>query len=425
MTVTRWLVMIGLLWPVAGSLSAAPPRIAGLKAVPRVLLPLEKDFIAPLGAADSVLASGVLLDVWLLSGKRYEQLELASLQRAKEADRFRGLNFQPMKGQPSKLSANTLYQLRVGERVLEIVADPESKAFVALDLSLRNEQARERLAAQQERLWATDPSDAGEKADRFHAELFSRTQTLFPNLPLTRTETKYFVVYTDMPAQQVGGYVANLDSMYAQLCTLFGVPPDTNIWQGKCPVFAFREKAAFLEFEARLMNNPSAETAAGLNHAYSDGKVVIACVRGDDPVFFAAVLVHETAHGFVHRMRSSVRVPLWLNEGLSEWVSAVVVPQSPHVANRMQEALPRLRGTGRLGDNFFGDEGPLERWQYGVAATLVQFLLSSDANAFRALVTAIKEGQRWERALELTYGLTPVELGAAYGRTLGIPGLVP
>ena len=173
------------------------------------------------------------------------------------------------------------------------------------------------------------------------------------------------------------------------------------------------------------MGNVESSEVAGINHQDGRGRVVTVCARGDDPVFFAVVLVHETAHGFVHRMRSSGRLPPWMDEGLADWIAQVAVPKSDHVANRLNEAVPQVRASGSLGGDFLSDTGRIERWQYGVAASLTQFLLTSDANAYRGMITGIKEGRTWREALELTYGVSADEMIGAYGRAMGLPGLRP
>jgi hypothetical protein len=363
--------------------------------------------------------------VLLLSGKKYEGLEIAAMQAAKDPGTFRSLSFKPSKGQPAKLQPNTLYQLRVGERVFDVVADSAAKAFVLLDLTQRSERAEDRLRSGGHHVWPEPSRDDHQRAMAHYEELFDQAKKLFPGHQFTRTETQFFIFYTDMPANQVGGYIANLDSMYQQLCTLFGLPKDTNIFLGKCPIFAFLQRPTFFQFEAEVMHNPESGDIAGLNHQDSRGRVVTTCVRGDDPVFFAVVLVHETAHGFVHRLRSSGQLPPWMNEGIADWIAQVVVPQSDHVASRLAEATPQIRATGSLGGDLLIDEGRIERWQYGVAASMTQFLLSTDANAYRALITGIKEGHSWQQALELTYGVSPEEMVNAYGRSMGVTGLKP
>lgn len=405
---------------------AAPPRITGVKAVPRSILKFERDYVTDLTNEDNPLKKGNVLTLRLLSGKTYEEMEISDVLRAKDAGTFRGLTFKPSKGQPAKLSPNTLAEIRVRDGGdYDVVADPAAKAWVLLDRKKRDHIASERLAGKRRELWKPPTSEEQQAALKHFDEMADKVQIAFPSQKFVRQETQYFIVYTDMPFAQIGGYIANLDSMYQQLCTLFSIPKETNIWVGKCPVFCFLNREHFVGFEATMMDNPQTQGIAGLNHQYPDGKVLTSVYRGNDPVFFAALLVHETSHGFLHRIRSSGRIPPWMNEGLAEWISQVVVPQSDHVQGRFAEALPILRAQGSLGNDFLDDSGGIESWQYGAAAMLTQFLISNDANAYRAMITAIKEGYTWQEALDVTFGLKPEELAAAFGRSIGVPGLRP
>ena len=412
-------------WWLAALATGAPPRISGVKPMPRAIMKIEQDYVTPLGNEDSPIRAGVTVEVRLQSGKVYPDMEITDIKPGPNPNTIRLLTFKGPKGSPSKLAMNTLLQLRTESGQFDVVSDPKSKSWLLLDLQRRNEVAADRLRSQDSELWQEPTPEALQEAQKFYDDLMSKAQAEFPSLRFQRVETQYFIFYTDMPAAQVTGYIANLDKMYDQLCSLFGVPAGTNIWLGKCPVICFLHNEAFQQFEARHMNNPGTQGVAGLNHQWSDGRVVITCARGDDPVFFAVVLVHETAHGFLHRIRSNGRIPLWMNEGISEWVSSVVVPQSQHIDNRMQQALPILRQNGSLGGDFLEDRGRLADWQYGIAATLTQLLLSTDANAYRGLITGIKEGYTWQEALELTYGLSVEELVTGYGRQIGLPGLQP
>jgi hypothetical protein len=413
-----------LVWLVAATALAAP-RISGVKSVPRAILKLEQDYVTPLGTADSPLQAGSIVDVQLMSGRRHEGLEVADIQLVKGGPAFRLISFKPAKGTSSRIASTMLYQIRTADRVFDVVSDPATRSWLLLDQTKRDEVASARLQSQRHKLWETPGEEDVRDALTFYEELFQKAREMFPAQRFARVETKYFIFFTDMPQQQVAGYIANLDSMYDQLCLLFGLPKDTNIWVGKCPVIAFANQGMFQQFEAQQMKVRDTTGVAGLNHSWSDGRVVTICTRGDDPVFFAVVLVHETSHGFLHRIRSSSDIPPWMNEGIADWIAGVVVPQSDHVSSRMAEALPQIRATGSLGGNFLVDDGRIDRWQYGVAATLTQFLLSTDANAYRALITGIKEGYSWQQALELTYGVTSAELATAYGRQIGLPNLRP
>jgi len=306
-----------------------------------------------------------------------------------------------------------------------VLSDPAAKAWVLLDLQKRDEVASERLRQEGNTLWEALSEDDIAEAMKGYRDQFAKADELFPGRRFFLTETNYFLFYTDMPPNQVNGYIASLDAMYDQLCLMYGIPKGTNIWYGKCPVVVFQDRDMFLRYEAQVMGNSNAEQAQGLHHGYSDGRSFVVVYRGDDPAFFGAVLVHETTHGFNHRYRSNVNLPNWVDEGIADFVAGSVVRASQETSRRQQEAAQTLRASRSLGGNFFANNAQLDRWQYGAASSLVHLMVQRDPNLFRAFLVAIKEGYRWPDALDLTYGLKPEELLALYAQSIGTPGLQP
>jgi len=242
---------------------------------------------------------------------------------------------------------------------------------------------------------------------------------VFPNL-VTR-ETHEFIVASDMPAAQLQPYLANLDAMHDCLCDLYGIPRGEPVWKGKCLVVAFLREDDYIAFEARFMKADTGGTH-GMCHQRSDGRVVTACHRGDDPATFAHMLVHETSHGFNHRWMSPARLPNWLNEGIAEWVGQRVVRGCDQVPLKEARAAALMRGSGDLGSGFFTADN-IRPEQYGIASGMVRFLIARDARAFARFVRAIKEGVPAEEALGTAFGGSLDDLVRAYGTAVGIPGL--
>ena len=242
----------------------------------------------------------------------------------------------------------------------------------------------------------------------------------FPNLQVT--ETHEFIVATDIPAGQMAPYVASLDAMHDFLCDLYGIPRGEPVWKGKCLVVAFLREQDFQAFEARFMK-VRMQGAHGLCHQSSDGRVIMACYRGDDAPAFAHMLVHETSHGFNHRWMSPERLPNWLNEGIAEWVGTKVVPGSDQVPLKEAEALEFMRRTGTLGPDFLTREN-IDAVQYGIASSLVKFL-ARDLKKFATFVQGIKEGAAVEESLQASYKVSLADLIKAYGAAIGVPQLTP
>ena len=319
-------------------------------------------------------------------------------------------------------------RIMAGREVLYQAADRgRSNTFARRQRELYEEELRE--SAQRMREHGIEPWPAL-TAEEHAAEVEQLTAFVqqvrgsFPALELV--ETHEFLVATDILPEQVAPFVASLDSMHDFLCTLYGIPQGEPVWKGKCLVFAFTREEDFLAFEGRFMNTQP-QGVHGLCHQRSDGRVVMACYRGNDPAAFAHTLVHETSHGFNHRWLSPARIPSWLNEGLAEWVGSQVVPGSGQIRAKEAAAFEAMRAGGRVGENFFADDpgARIAPLQYGVASSLVRFLVSRDRKRFSQFVQMVKEGSSAEDALQATYRATLDELLIVYGRAIGVPNLTP
>ena len=290
-----------------------------------------------------------------------------------------------------------------------------AKEAYAKEQAAAVDRMQQRGIAPWPRLAATD-HDAELKELREFARQVSQA---FPTLETA--ETHEFIVVTDIPAAQIKPYVANLDGMHDFLCTLYGIPPGEPVWKGKCLVFAFFKEDDFQVFEDRFMQS-TLRGMHGLCHQRSDGRVIMACHRGDDAPAFAHMLVHETSHGFNYRWLSPTHLPNWLNEGIAEWVGTKLVSGCNQVPLKEARALEYMKQKGNLGTGFF-DADNIESVQYGMASGLVKFLAGRDLKKFAAFVRALKEGVPVEESLKQTYGASLDELVKSYGTALGVPTL--
>lgn len=244
----------------------------------------------------------------------------------------------------------------------------------------------------------------------------------FPSLQVSNTHE--FLVATDIPAAQMAPYLASLDAMHDLLCDLYDIPRGEPVWKGKCLVLAFLRENDFTAFEQRFMQTQM-QGAHGICHQRSDGRVVMACHRGDDPSAFAHMLVHETSHGFNHRWMSPAHLPNWLNEGIAEWVGTQVVPACRQVPLKEARAIEFMRARGTTGPGFF-DNGPnahIEAVQYGIASSVVKFLVARNRKKFAEFVQGVKEGASVEESFQQTFKASLDDVLKAYGKSIGLPGL--
>ncbi len=242
-------------------------------------------------------------------------------------------------------------------------------------------------------------------------------------------ESEHFYYLTDAPKPIAVECMKYLEAMYERLCEVFEFKKDARVWIGKCIVCAFAFQQDFLRFEQEFFGETAFQftDATGLAHLSSDGNVLISLFYGDISKMesrwkFIGTLVHETTHGFLHRYRARQRIPLWVNEGIADFMVSVIVPADRQPALKQQNALKQMRQFGSVG-GLMTAEGPLEAWQYGVASGLVGFMLKYDSHAFKMFLDDMKEGKEWTEALKKHYKCAPEELLFQFGKANRIPRL--
>lgn len=426
----KTLVLISaiILWTKEVDFAFSQTAKAKSKAAAKNLPELDDDYFkysVALTGEESPVAIGKKVTLHMTNGKTLADMELTDTQLGKADETIKQFSIQDADGKKKqKLAGGLVSRLRSGDRDYEVALDPAKKGHVLIDVTQRNLDINAKLKTSHHRLWTEDSDEERAQTIAEYKEFMQRVQANY-QFPMRLTETKFFLFLTDIPANQVGPYIANLDAMYSELCKGFGVPQGKNIWLGKCIIIAFLNKTAFQAFEAKFMDNPDSQVAAGLHHSSSDGRALISCYRGSDPAFFASVMVHETAHGFIHRLRSNVEIPPWINEGVADWVAATVVKNSTSIAQQQKAGIELVRQTNRLGADFFARDTVLSPEQYGIASNLTNFMLQIDPGRYRAFIVGIKEGYSLEESLARSYGMTPGELISNYGRSIGVANLRP
>jgi hypothetical protein len=246
-------------------------------------------------------------------------------------------------------------------------------------------------------------------------------QTINPKLQLF--ETQYFLFYSDLPLNDAKSWAGLLDRMYGKLAGLFAVPKDANVWRGKALVFVFASDKDYFAFQMKMHDKTMAAGTAGMCHTYGNGDVHIAFFRQPNEMDFAHVLVHESVHGFLHRYRSPIDIPSWINEGLAEVIASELVPRAGLTQSGTAQARGDLQSRRDL-DKMFEEEH-IVAWQYAVARTLTAFMIQQNRAGYVAFINGIKDGMPWADALTQKYGVSLEQLVRAYGNSMGVAGLKP
>ncbi|QDU34830.1 hypothetical protein KS4_29060 [Poriferisphaera corsica] len=241
------------------------------------------------------------------------------------------------------------------------------------------------------------------------------------NINLTLYETDYFLLYTDLPKNNATHWRNQLDSMYKKLIRLLKLPHNYNIWAGKASIYLFNKKQQFIEFEKTFYKNKITFEAA-LCHQHYTGEVRLALYSLKDQLFMQQLFIHETMHGIIHRYKTSVRIPTWLNEGISEWAANQILGDAPSFRTKKLLSKNYLQKIGYLPSDFFSDYRFKPEF-YGIALELTRSLMSRSQDNFIYLLTQIKNKKPWHKALKSTNDITPEELILSYAHSIGLEDL--
>lgn len=371
---------------------------------------------------DLLTLEGKTVELIYTDGHAEWPLKITQIEEGKTAGTLKSIKVQfKDEKRTRKVNANKIGEIILNHEHLDVEFD-RGKRGLAYSPEKREARLKhaaevaERLKAQRHRFWKplTEEQQAKFLADQ--REMVEKAKSHFSRLDMRVVETEFFIVCTDLSAEQINGYLASLDAMYRELCMAFGIPPSKNIWCGKCVVFPFSSEAIFKEFESEFFKNNSTGDAQGLCHQASNGRVVFSGYRGKSDSYFGGVMVHETAHGFVHRYLSSARAPSWLNEGMSDWIANAIM-KTDDVPFKQIESANVVKQSGTWGD--FLTTSRIGFKYYGSASTLVEILVRRDKGGqFRQFFTSIKEGKAAEESLKESFGISHQDLIILYAEQI-------
>lgn len=377
------------------------------------------------------------VDVELKSGLAYHRTTLLRVVRDTETGQVTTVQIEhPETGKKLTLGATAITRVMRGGREIYRNAsaaqddvDPARKTRNQLLADARREREEEehqkwlaRLEVRGVKPWPVLSDDEHQATVDKYKQFTEEIGKAVPGMTLH--ETRQFLVYTNIPAEQIQPYIVSLDNMHEMMCKMYRIGKSTRVWRGKALVVAFLYKEQFQRFEAEFMRVAIPDGVYGLCHQKSNGEVVMACYRGDRQEEFGQMLVHETSHGFIHRYKTPERFPNWVNEGMADWIGLALVPTCKSVKLGEAMAIARLKETRSMGGDFFTRQN-IDGWQYGLASNLADFMIRTDKDAYVKFIEGMKEGLTWEESLKASYNATPQQLVATYGRAIGVPDLRP
>jgi hypothetical protein len=204
--------------------------------------------------------------------------------------------------------------------------------------------------------------------------------------------------------------------MYQLLSQQFSVPAAESIWIGKCPIYVFWEPSHYDRFtseidEIRTVDANMAHangyhaTRGGFSYIVINGVSKFGTTLEEEKVEFYHVLVHEGTHAFLARYTGTHSLPLWVEEGLADFIAASLVPQSD-VNRKYVTATSVALKNPKMVWELLDKERDLTPTEYGIAQSLVRTLVEQDRKAMVSFLTLIKEGKTEEAAFEQAYRVT-------------------
>jgi len=242
------------------------------------------------------------------------------------------------------------------------------------------------------------------------------------SMPLV--ETKYFLLYSELSPKETSYWAAQLDGMYDMCMDLFHVERGLNLFWGKAVVFIFPTRERFRVVEASAFGHMARDGVVGLCHMRGP-KVIINSFKDKDELQFAAVLLHETTHGIMHRYLTPKKLPTWADEGFADRIAHMAMTRAglrnPIDKSRRAQGVDYLRKDGNIARivrmNYRDGSWPGESGVgYAVGYVMCNFMLdvvprlapARGKDRFKDWVVAVKGGKPWEQALVEDFGV-PIE----------------
>lgn len=228
-------------------------------------------------------------------------------------------------------------------------------------------------------------------------------------------ESEHFLIFSawnrsnDRPLRNV------CEEMYAKLSQQFNVASTESVWIGKCPIYVFWRTQDFKRFAAQvdktLRRNADVSHAAGyhatrgrFSYIVLNGANDFGPTREKAIQRFYEVLVHEGTHAFMNRYLTSRTLPVWVGEGLADYMAATLVPQSD-ANSKYLRATRHALSSGRDVSRILNKKN-LSYLDYGVAHSLVRHMIAGNSQAFIRFVVLMKQGQSEASALMEAYNAT-------------------
>ncbi len=257
--------------------------------------------------------------------------------------------------------------------------------------------------------WRTASGGIDQKAIVAHQKKRLKTINKALGTDLQMAETRHYLIFSDAGRRVSLNFLRWSEALYRNLLKQFALSASERVWDGKCVLILFRHRRRFEAYAKRFDGMMAASRAGayfGIEAHGPDGpSLVHICIpiETDAPRRLQELFAHEGTHAFFELYKTQGRLPLWLHEGLAEYMTTVndkaLRPQKWEPAERIARSGRSIRAIFQVPMG-----GLLTLGQYRVALTLVDFLLAAGRRHFKTFVENLKDGMPQEEALRKAYG---------------------
>ncbi len=228
-------------------------------------------------------------------------------------------------------------------------------------------------------------------------------------------ETPHYLVFSDADDAMTGLFVKWCEALYSNLCRHFSIGPKEKTWDGKCILLVFNSRSLFQQYSRTFDGNDASRAGAYFaweSRPPNEPQLVHICIPLDtrDPKRLQELFAHEGTHAFFQLYRKVVDLPLWLHEGLAEFMT--VVNDKSLAAQKQEWSVRMARQEASIQQilEVPSGQGFASYPAYSVSYTLVEFLLTAGKSKFKKFIDLLKDGKPQEEALQEAYGFGLAEL---------------
>ena len=230
-------------------------------------------------------------------------------------------------------------------------------------------------------------------------------------------ESAHFLLFSDLDSRVRNAVLIWLEGLRSKVITELGLDAKERLWDGKCLAVVFTRQEFLAAFAAKFdhhdVKRPRGYFVLEGRRANEPRLVHIAAyqpIRGGNQAL-REVLIHETTHAIVELYKTSAPLPLWVHEGLAEYMTVLMDPtlrprkQAPAFEAATADPYVSIR-------SIFTRKFPAsDITAYSVSMSLVECLHRIEPAGVLRFVELMKKGVEPEEALGQAYpGLDHAEL---------------